>query len=272
MIISDTSALVLNWTSKDIWKSKNAQNYFAGLDLNAADILLQKFNRQENYMHTQMVSNRKFFIRKSSIEFLEECRRNGRTGQVIILAAGIAPLSVEIASLYKESKVFDVDKYLMKDKERYLDNVCPNINFIECDITDIKLLKEKLLEKGWNIKEPGLLIMEGIIYYLTEDDLKNLFTFFSGNNFKLACDFGLKPECVNEKNRIYGVEVFRKIQESVGLEFVSFDRPDYYMSLVTQCGFENATRFTMDDIQKERTGEKSPFDYDEPGWIAVVKN
>jgi hypothetical protein len=28
MIVSDTSALVLNWTSKDIWKSKNARNYF----------------------------------------------------------------------------------------------------------------------------------------------------------------------------------------------------------------------------------------------------
>jgi hypothetical protein len=74
MIISDTSALVLNWTSKDIWNSKNARDYFAGLDLNPADNLLQMFDKQENFMHTQTVSNRIFFIRKCAVEFLEQCR------------------------------------------------------------------------------------------------------------------------------------------------------------------------------------------------------
>lgn len=271
MIISDTSALVLNWTSKDIWKSKNTREYLAGLDLSAADRLLQMFDSQENFMHTQSVSNRKFFVRKCAVEFLEQCRIGHVTGQVIILAAGIAPLSVEIASLHHDSIVFDVDKYLMNDKKRYLDNVCTNINFIECDVSNIELLEEKLVEKGWNKKQPGLVIMEGIIYYLSENDLRNVLSFFAGNNFSLACDFALKPECVNKKNRIYGVEVFRKIQESIGLEFVNFYEPGYYMSLVKECGFENPVRFTMGDIQTERTGETTPFDYDEPGWIAVVK-
>ena len=272
MIIADTSALVLNWTSKDIWKSKNAQDYFAGLDLSAADILFQTFNEREKFMHTQAVSNRKFFVRKCAVEFLERCKSEHVTGQVVILAAGIAPLSVEIASLYPESRVFDVDKYLMNDKERYLNNVCRNINFIECDVTDIELLKEKLTERGWSNGLPGLLIMEGITYYLMENDLRTVLTFFAGNNCKLVCDFWLKPECVNEANRVYGVEVFRIVQESIGLEFLTFYKPDYYMSLVKLCGFKHPKRFTMGDIQMERTGEKTPFDYDEPGWAALVRN
>src|SRR6478609_5861684 len=105
MIISDTSALVLNWTSKDVWQSKNARDFFNNLDLSAADILYKKFDRHLDFVQSQSLTNRKFFIRKCAVEFLEQCKTENKTGQVIILAAGIDPLSVEIASLYPHSKV-----------------------------------------------------------------------------------------------------------------------------------------------------------------------
>lgn len=209
MIISDTSALVLNWTSKNVWKSKNAQDYLSGLDLSAADILHKKFDEEENYLQTQLLSNRKFFVRKYAVEFLEKCKKENIHAQVIILAAGIDPLSVEIASLYPESKVFDVDKYSMSKKEKYLDNVCANIRFIECDITNIEMLKKILTEKGWNENEKCILIMEGITYYLYENDLRNILSFFAGRVSGLVCDFGIKAACVNKKDRFFG-EVFVK--------------------------------------------------------------
>src|SRR5215471_5461820 len=120
MTVSDTSALVLNWTSKDVWKSKNAQRYFSGLDLSSADTLLRSFDEAENFMNTQIVSNRKFFVRKRVVGFLEKCKKMNVPGQVINLAAGIDGLSVEIASLYPESTIFDVDKYLMNEKADYV--------------------------------------------------------------------------------------------------------------------------------------------------------
>jgi O-methyltransferase involved in polyketide biosynthesis len=268
MLISATSALVLNWTSKDIWKSKNAREYFESLDLNEGESLLIKFSDQEKYMHTQSVTNRKYFVRKHIVEFLKENKK----GQVIILAAGIAPLSVEIASLFPESIVFDIDKYSMPDKEKHLNNTCPNIKFIEADITDIEFLKRAMIKNGWNPDKPSILVMEGITYYLLENDLKNILSFFAGNQARLVADFGLKPECVNEKNRIFGVAVFSKIKESVGLDFVNFYEPAYFIKLVKECGFENPKRFIMNDIQLERTGQKDPFNFEESGWISLVKN
>jgi O-methyltransferase involved in polyketide biosynthesis len=272
MLISATSALVLNWTSKEIWESKNAREYFEGLDLSEGNNLLNRFDEQECYMHTQSVTNRKYFVRKYTLEFLNTCQNENKKGQVIILAAGIAPLSVEIASLFPKSLVFDVDKYSMSEKEKYLNNICPNIKFIDCDITNIKLLKEKLLQHGWNPAQPVLLIMEGITYYLLENDLKNIFDFFGNHHSLMIADFFLTPEYTNAKNRIFGVEVFRKIKEDVGLDFVNFYDPEYFMALVKGCGFKNAKRYTMDEIQLERTGQKVPFDFEEPGWITMVKN
>lgn len=272
MIISDTSALVLNWTSKNIWKSKHAQDYFDSLDLSAADPLFKRFDKKENFLQTQLLNNRKFFVRKCTVEFLEKCKSENVTGQVIILAAGIDPLSVEVASLYPNSIIFDVDKYAMNEKEKYLNNVCPNIRFIECDIINIELLKETLTAKGWNTDMPCILIMEGITYYLHENDLRNVLTFFAGAVTDFVCDFGLKPEFVNEQNRVHGVEIRRKIIESVGLEFMNCYDPHYYMSVLKQCGFKNSQRVTMKHIQTERTGESAPFDSDESAWVALVRS
>ncbi|HEV8083115.1 MAG TPA: hypothetical protein VGP55_07950 [Chitinophagaceae bacterium] len=54
MILSDTSALVLNWTSKDIWQSQNAKDYFKHLDLSSADILYKKFDKHLDYIQSQI--------------------------------------------------------------------------------------------------------------------------------------------------------------------------------------------------------------------------
>ncbi len=272
MNISDTSALVLNWTSKDVLHSKAAQNYFDSLDLSGADSLFKKFDKKENFLQTQLLTNRKFFVRKCTVQFLEKCKNENVSGQVIILAAGIDPLSVEVASLYPHCIIFDVDKYVMSEKENYLNNTCPNIQFIECDITNIELLREALAKKGWNTTLPSLLVMEGITYYLHENDLRNVLTFFAGAVSGFVCDFGLNPEFVNEQNRAHGIETRRKIIESVGLEFMNCYDPDYYMNIVKQCGFKNLERVTMKHIQAERTGESTPFNCNEPAWVALVKS
>ncbi len=272
MLISATSALVLNWTSKEIWETKNAREYFNSLDLSEGKPLYNAFEAIENYMLTQAITNRKYFVRNNTVEFLREFEHEKKNGQVIILAAGISPLSVEIASLFPKTTVFDVDKYAMPEKEKYLKNICPNIKFIECDITNIDLLKTKLTQFGWDTGTPTIVVIEGIIYYLLETDLKNILVFFANHKARLIADFVLKPECVHVKNRIFGVEVFRKISEMIGLEFLNFYEPDYFMALVEECGFKNPKRHKMDEIQKERTGQKDPFDFEEPAWVSMVKN
>lgn len=270
MNISDTSALVLNWTSKDVLHSKAAQDYFDSLDLSGADKLLKKFNAEENNLQTQMLHNRKFFVRKYVVDFLEKYKKENISAQVIILAAGIDPLSVEIASLYPHSKVFDVDKYAMNEKEKHLDNVCKNIHFIEADITNIQLLKQTLTANDWNEDEPCLLIMEGIIYYLHEDDFKNILTFFADHVSAFVCDFGIKAECIDAKDKFFGEMVCSKIIETAGIEFMNRFEPQYFLQLLKQCGFKNPEKTTMAQIQQQRTGKSFPFEGEEPAWVALT--
>jgi len=272
MNISATSALVLNWTTKDIYSSRNAQDYLTGLDLSSADPIFKTFNDEENFIYTQVMSNRKFFVRKQVMNFLEQCRGENQTGQVIILAAGIDPLSVEIASLYPSCVVFDIDKYSMNEKEKYLHSLCENIHFIECDVTDLELVNKKLIVSGWDKDGHSMLVLEGITYYLREDDLRSMLKFFSPVVSKFVCDFGVLSEYVDERNRKYGVKIYEKIEETIRYSPMKRYEPDHYMRLINECGFMNCRRFTMRDIQMERTGESSMFNSKEPAWVSLVCN
>ena len=265
--ISATSALVLNWTDQQVWQSPLAAEYMRDLDLSEGQSLLERFSEEENFMHTQTVSCRKFFTRKTVCAFLERLQREGKSGQVVILAAGLAPLSAEIASLFPASAVFDVDIHNMREKQKLLGARAPNIAFCECDITDTEKLDAALTGAGFRKGEPTIAVLEGILYYLTPEALRNTLSYLSENQAAVVGEFGLKPESVNEKTRIHLLSAFAKIQGEVNLDFVTFYSEDSITALLRDAGYESVALHNFQPIQKERTGDEFPFTAPDSSWI-----
>jgi O-methyltransferase involved in polyketide biosynthesis len=265
--ISATSALVLNWTDPALWQTPLAAEYMRGLDLGEGRSLLEQFSGEENFMHTQTVSCRKFFMKKTVCAFLERLLRENRSGQVVILAAGLAPLSAEIASLFPSSAVFDVDIHNMPEKRKLLGSRASNIAFCECDITDIEKLDAALASAGFRKEEPAIAVLEGIIYYLAPAALRNILAYFSGIRAAVVGEFGLKPESVNEATRPHLLSAFKKIQGTVNLESVTFYSDESIAALLRDSGYESATLHNFQPIQKERTGEEFPFVSPDSSWI-----
>lgn len=265
--ISATSALVLNWTDPKIWRSAPAAEYMRDLDLGEGNSLLAKFSAEENFMHTQTVSSRKFFVRKTVCDFLERQQREGRSGQVVILAAGLAPLSVEIASLFPESAVFDVDLHNMDEKRKLLGDRLPNIAFGGCDITDTGKLDAVLAAGGFRNGEPAIAVLEGILYYISPDALRNVLSYLSSNRAAVVGEFGVKPELVNEDTRVYLLEVFAKIQGQVKMDGVTFYSDESIKRVLREAGFESVELRNFQSIQKERTGDEFPFTSPDSSWI-----
>ena len=269
--ISATSALVLNWTDGKIWKSALAAEYMRELDLSEGQSLLERFSDEENLMHTQTVSCRKFFVRRTVCEFLERLQREGKSGQVVILAAGLAPLSAEIASLFPESAVFDVDLHNMREKQELLGGRASNIAFCECDITDVAKLDATLAAAGFRKGEPTIAVLEGILYYLTPDTLGKILSYLS--EFKAAAvgEFGLQPESVNKKTRVHLLSAFAKIQGEVNLDFVTFYSDDAITKLLRNAGFGSVSLHNFQPMQKERTGDDFPFTAPDSSWIRAFR-
>lgn len=270
MKISATSTLVLNWTDSKLWQSRETFNYNQQLDLSEGEPLFKLFSEEDTFMHTQAVSGRKYFMKKSVLNFLEELSNQGESGQVIILAAGLAPLSVEIASLFPTCMVFDADKFLMDEKKELINGKPSNIEFIECDITDLNVFRDKLLNHNFKLDKPSIAVMEGIIYYLPTDSLKNILNFLHKNNIAFVGDFCLKPELVNEKTRFYLTDVFRKIKEEVSLDFINFYSAEETTDLLQEAGFKKISVSNMQQIQEERVGEKNPFSEKNSCWVMNI--
>ena len=237
------------------------------LNLGEGQSLLERFSAEENLMHTQTVSCRKFFVRKTVCDFLERLQREGRSGQVVILAAGLAPMSVEIASLFPSSAVFDVDLHNMREKQELLGGRVPNIAFCECDITDIEKLDAALVGAGFRKGEPTIAVLEGILYYITPDALRNVLSYLAENQATAVGEFGLKPELVNEVTRVHLVNVFAKIQGQVNLDFVTFYSDESIKGLIRDSGFGSVTLQNFQPLQKERTGNEFPFTSPDSSWI-----
>ena len=270
MKISATSTLVLNWTDQNVWQSAETSAYSSKLDLSEGEPLFKLFSDEETFMHMQAVSGRKYFMKQRITHFLEELETRGESGQVIILAAGLAPLSIEIASLFPSSQVFDVDQYLMSEKKELVKNNPSNIEFIECDITNVSALNENLLNHGFKSDAPTIAVMEGIIYYLSTDSFKNILSFLNNNNMVFAGDFCLKPELVSEKTRYYLTDVFRKIKAEVNLDFINFYSPEEITSLLSDAGYKNINLSNMQQIQEERVGETNPFIETNSSWVMNI--
>lgn len=270
MKISATSTLVLNWTDHNVWQSEETFIYSSKLDLSEGEPLFKLFSDEETFMHMQAVSGRKYFMKQRITLFLEELKTRGESGQVIILAAGLAPLSIEIASLFPSCLVFDVDQYLMAEKKDLVNGIPSNIEFIECDITDIDALSENLLNHGFKSDAPTIAVMEGIIYYLPTDSFKNILIFLNNNNMVFAGDFCLKPELVSEKTRYYLTDVFSKIKAEVQLDFINFYSPEEITTLLSDAGYKNINLSNMQQIQEERVGETNPFTEKNSSWVMNI--
>lgn len=267
MKISATSTLVLNWTDSKLWQSPETLAFNQQLDLSEGEQLFKLFSEEENFMHRQSVSGRKYFIKQSICGFLKELTKQGESGQVIILAAGLAPLSVEIGSLFPSCKVFDVDKYLMNEKKELVNGKPSNIEYIDCDVTELNSLKDKLLNHDFKLDKPSIAVMEGIIYYLPTNSFKNILHFLKKNNIAFVGDFCLKPELVNEKTRFYLTDVFRKIKDEVQLDFINFYSAEEITELLKEAGYKKVSITNMQEIQEKRVGHKNPFSEKSSCWV-----
>lgn len=266
MKISATSALVLNWSAPNLWQTTQALDYLNNLDMSKGKELIDQFDETANYWHTQVVSGRKFWMKKATLEFLKHYPQ----AQIIILGAGIAPLSIEIGSLYPSCKIFDVDQYAMAEKEALVNKNPNNIKFIECDVSNITLLQKKLNDAGFNPHVPSMIIMEGIVYYISSDSLLSILKHFRQFDPVITCDFSVFSEKVNEKTRGYLTDVRKKIINYANLSFFTCYDENEMAQLFKMAGFQNVRLINTRQIQKERTGSEEPFTANDISWNRVI--
>lgn len=271
--ISGTSALVLLWGGREAYKSKLAQKYLEQLDLSSGYELYNECNKIWEPYH-EILRNRKYGV----FSLVESILKEDSDYQVIILAAGVAPLSLDIIERFPDTKVFDIDIENMQMKKKLFEEVNDgkfndNIQFIESDITNTDILKQSLIKHGWDKNKKSIVIAEGISYYISEDELWKAFSLFRSadkSNF-IILESRVPQEKVCEDRRDIQERVWEYLTSALTLKFVTRYFDEKVKEHADKINAEVIEKHTMKDIEMLRFGRNEIFPTDDSGWIEVRK-
>ena len=267
--LSKTSALVLKWTDRNLYNASVVQAYWNMLDLSSGTMLYKKCNSIWP-RYNSVINDRKWVISTWCKELLSF----GQIKQVIIFAAGWAPLGLELANAYQDCYVFEVDIANMDAKSKLVSKIhgAPkNIGFINADITDCAGCCCALEKGGWRSDAASLLVFEGISYYIGRTNLMDLIRLATTQSHAIV-EYLTPYDQVQPERRAIPEKIFKIIEEECMLQSPmrtwDFDQiKDQALGTLTR-------RATLCDIEKMRKIEgykdANVFPEHSSGWIEVV--
>lgn len=268
LLISSTSALVLLWCNSSCYSSEFSKEFLARLNLDAGLSLFNKCNEIWPHYH-EVIRNRKFAV----MNLMEKSKReNDELNQVVILGAGLSPLSIEWKTQHPDMTVFDIDIDNMNLKKKLVSQIeskeLQEIKFITADFENLGEVEDSLMKNGFDLAKPSLVVIEGISYYLSRAALFGLIGLFKKleTGSRLVMDYLVPTKNIAVDRQYIPEQVFNLIKEECHLpEIHKYDNRD----------FENISNarisiaWTMMEIEKKRKGENIFFPSSDSGWIEI---
>ncbi len=267
-VISSTSALVLLWCQGRCYSSDTAKRYLDNLNLENGLFLHNECNKIWSH-YNEVIINRKYAIFdliKSSIN------QNKKLDQLIILGAGLAPLSLECKTQFENLNIFDIDIDNMEQKREIVSQMneygLNDIKFITADIEDAKNLEISLLQNGFIPDKPSIIIVEGISYYISAESLGKITSLFESadNTSRVIIDYLIPQKNILKERQFIPEHIFGLIQKQCNLPDI---KKYNYNDFKNRFHAKLISIFTMKEIEKNRKHRNVYFPTNESGWIEI---
>jgi O-methyltransferase involved in polyketide biosynthesis len=188
-----TSALVLQ-QSKSVYTSELEKRYLEHIDFSEVMAVSEQMNAVTTVI-SNVICLRRNYIRKV---LLEQLLSNDEQ-QICILGAGLDPLSIFLLEHQTDriSNIFEVDgSDSILIKAAIYSDLIPKTDqphFIQCNLTDTDLLVEMLLLKGYQPEKPTIVVLEGVVHYIHNQEFVKLMQQFEseGKHNVVIMDYSL---------------------------------------------------------------------------------
>jgi O-methyltransferase involved in polyketide biosynthesis len=269
--LEPAAALNMLW-GKKAFQGDMVQHFINHLDLSSGDMLYKKCLKICDW-YEEVVLNRKYFINN----YIDNTLTNSRDEYlIIILAAGKSPLSLRILNQHfdKVNKILEIDLAGMDEKKELYDKYFPDFSEkIKCITADISsktllsVLNSLLNEYYENV--PCLIVLEGVVYFLSKSELKNIVSSFksSNNNNQFIIEYLLPQENIAEEKRKIPAEIFSEIQKHSAIDSLNFYTNDVLKEIFESNGGHLLEVDNLMHIEKLRKGENKYFTKHSDGWI-----
>ncbi|MEJ2261114.1 MAG: class I SAM-dependent methyltransferase, partial [Nitrosopumilaceae archaeon] len=213
--ISSTSALVLLWSMGKKDDTSLSSKYLEFLNLESARELYLKCNQVWPF-YSEVIKNRK----KCVWDLTQLGLNDENVLQVIILGAGMDPLSLDIISKNQSVKIFEID-FSMDEKKAVIEKMdstlLDSLAMISVDLKKPDELLKSLVKSGWNPKYSTLVVLEGISYYLSEKIMNSILRLFKTENKKnrVIFEYLVSQDLVSKKGAANAKKIFDLISEDI---------------------------------------------------------
>ncbi|GEP95653.1 class I SAM-dependent methyltransferase [Chitinophaga cymbidii] len=176
--VAPTAALVLSF-ARSLYQGGPTRTYYEKLDLRESDALARSMDPATG----GVVLVRKRFIRYQLEQFLNE----DEPVQICIPGAGLDPLSLHLSEYHGSAihSIYELDAAHLQAKAHHYQGLLPDeppVHFIQADITDTLHLEHRLRDAGYSSGRPTIIVFEGIVHYLSEENFIDLMQTFSTPN------------------------------------------------------------------------------------------
>lgn len=258
MTLAHTSALVLLMTKDKVYQTKAARNYLAALDLSAGEDLYKTIT---DFFpdYDEVIQNRKYAV----LRFIEHLLvHENLPEQIILPAAGMDAMGLEIATLYPGAHIYELDRDNMPQKRTLIDH--PNCHHIEADVTDTQACYDKMRAAGWDEDQSSLIILEGISYYIDAHHLTALIETFAPRS--AIVEYHTLPAMLSDRARQISRHCFSEILGLTGYEKMSVYTTKQLETLV---GLPHIETHNMTKLEKMRHKRNKNFRHAHDGWIEI---
>jgi O-methyltransferase involved in polyketide biosynthesis len=245
-------------------------DYVRSLDLSSADDLWGDCYRVCPW-YGEVILNRKHHIRSRVEEWLLSDPHNR---QVVILGAGMDPLSLSLLQCHSSCLVFEIDQ---ADSATKLD-ICSKLSIdvgrlhgIRSDVCSPELI-DRLTKDGLRPEGPTYVVLEGISYYLRRQELERvLLRIKELGNVTVILEYLVPTNQVSPRSRRIPEKVFGAIARRCGVRAIKRYAHDDASALIKTLDGKELGQWDMKDMEVERRGENSYFVEGPDGWIECVE-
>lgn len=267
--LSSTSALVLLWAEGHNHKNRLSSKYFRLINLSPAKELYLKCNQVWPF-YSEVIKNRK----KCVLDLVQMGISNDKIKQIIILGSGWDSLSLEILSYNKSVKIFEIDFSLNEKRiiiEKIDKSLFESLFLISNNLKNSKSILHSLKKSGWSQKMPTLVVFEGISYYLSEQELKNILRIFKSKNKsnRIILEYLVSQDLISKRRALIPDEIFGIIKNEIKLQNITRYNQNSLKKIIEDLGGCFLRRFTMKELESLRTGMNIHFKRVKSGWIEV---
>lgn len=243
-----------------VFQTAPARQYLQSVDLGIGADLYRRCRQIFSEYH-QIIGFRKRFI----VEQAENLVREHGIAQVVILAAGLDPLGLELSHLYPQLPIFELDREHLAHKEQFIARLglTHNIRFVKHDLTEGDLLA-RLQKAGYQPELPTVVVLEGITYYLSPATLNRIIATFARPNSFYLMDWLLAKDAISQTAFQISEAVFGTIVDTA--QIYRFAGPHELQNL----GLKPLKIGNTYDLEKHYTDKNALFKTKKDAWIELA--